>query len=84
MLWDFQEVRRKPKAMPAPERPEHTSHVWGDGSEKDIDVVLQQDGNQAGPIQAGMRSRGFQGLRLAHQERRIRHFHAVLDEYLER
>ena len=82
MLWDFQEFRRKPKDAPAPERPAHTNHVWGDGSEREIDVVLQQDGNQAGPIQAGMRSRGFQELRLAHQERRIRHFHAVLDEYL--
>jgi len=82
MLWDFQEFRRKPTDAPAPERPAHTHHVWGDGSEEQIDRVLQQDGNQAGPIQAGMRSRGFQELRLAHQERRIRHFHAVLDEYL--
>jgi nitrite reductase/ring-hydroxylating ferredoxin subunit len=84
MLWDFQEFRRKPKDAPAPERPEHTSHVWGDGAEKEIDPVLQQDGNQAAPIQSGMRSRGFRGLHLAHQERRIRHFHAVLDEYLAR
>ena len=84
MLWDFQEFRRKPKSLATPERPEHTSHVWGDGSERDIHQVLQQDGEQAGPIQAGMRSRGFKGLHLAHQERRIRHFHAVLDEYLDR
>jgi ring hydroxylating enzyme alpha subunit len=33
-------------------------------------------------VQAGMRSRGYDGLYLAHQERRIRHFHRVLDEYL--
>jgi hypothetical protein len=31
-----------------------------------------------------MRSAGFKGLYLAHQERRIRWFHRVLDNYLAR
>ena len=33
---------------------------------------------------ADMRSGGFKGLYLAHQERRIRYFHQVLNDYLAR
>ncbi|MBK7948163.1 MAG: hypothetical protein IPK00_05380 [Deltaproteobacteria bacterium] len=45
-------------------------------------LALLQDGNQAAPQQRGLASRGFRGLLLAHQERRIRHFHAVLERYV--
>jgi hypothetical protein len=44
---------------------------------------LQQDAAASPPVQAGMRSSGFTGLYLAHQERRIRHFHRVLQDYVE-
>ena len=43
---------------------------------------LRQDGAAAPPLQRGLHSKGFKGLLLAHQERRIRHFHETLDEYL--
>jgi hypothetical protein len=56
--------------------------VFGDGNEQKLHLALQQDAAAAPPVQAGMRSAGFRGLELAHQERRIRHFHRTLDEYL--
>jgi hypothetical protein len=55
---------------------------WGEGHEKKLHLALFQDGEAAPPQQRGLGSRGFRGLLLAHQERRIRHFHAVLEEYL--
>ena len=33
-------------------------------------------------VQQGMRSRGYRGLHLGSQERRIRHFHRTLEEYV--
>jgi len=83
MYWDFQEYRRIPGNGPRPPRPEHIDALWGDGNEQKLHLALRQDGDAAPPLQRGMRSRGFQGLHLAHQERRIRHFHATLDRYLD-
>jgi hypothetical protein len=83
MFWDFHEYRRKPRNEPAPPRPEHREAVWGDGVEQDLHLALRQDGNAMPPVQRGMHSRGFSGLWLAHQERRIRHWHGILDDYLE-
>lgn len=82
MYWDFQEYRRVAPDAPRPSRPEHVEAVWGDGREKQMHLALLQDGNQAAPQQRGLASRGFRGLHLAHQERRIRHFHSVLGEYV--
>ena len=82
MFWDFQEYQRVSQASERPPRPEHVHAKWGDGRESELHLALRQDGDAAGPLQQGMRSRGFQGLILAHQERRIRHFHANLDHYL--
>jgi phenylpropionate dioxygenase-like ring-hydroxylating dioxygenase large terminal subunit len=84
MYWDFHEYRRVPAGQPVPERPEHLHAVWGDGTEQKLHLALQQDGWAAPPLQRGIRSQGYQGLWLAHQERRIRHFHHVLDGYLAR
>ncbi len=83
MYWDYQEYLRKPREQEAPPRPQHRHSVWGDGVEKELHLALRQDGNAAAPIQRGMRSRGFHGLQLAHQERRILHWHSVLDDCLE-
>jgi phenylpropionate dioxygenase-like ring-hydroxylating dioxygenase large terminal subunit len=83
MYWDFQEYRRVAPGAPARPRPEHVQARWGDGHEARLHLALQQDGWAAPPQQHGLHSRGFQGLHLAHQERRIRHFHHVLDGYLE-
>jgi hypothetical protein len=46
--------------------------------------IMQQDYGMFGRQQRGMRSRGFSGLRLMTQERRIRKVHEVIDSYLER
>lgn len=78
MYWDFQEYRRIAPGGERPPRPEHVDAIWGDGHEQKIHLALLQDGNAAPPQQRGLASRGFRGLHLARQERRIRHFHAVL------
>lgn len=80
MYWDFQEWRRIAPGVERPPRPAHVAAVWGDGNEQKLHLALLQDGNQAAPQQRGLASRGFRGLLLAHQERRIRHFHAVLSQ----
>lgn len=46
----------------------------GPGIDEDASVFVSQ--------QLGLRSRGFGGVYLAHQERRIQYYHQVLDEYL--
>ena len=83
MYWDFQNYQRIPRNGERPPRPEHIDAVWGDGNEEKLHLALRQDGNAAPPLQRGMRSRGFKGLHLSHQERRIRHFHETLDTYLD-
>jgi len=45
--------------------------------------LLDEDLYNLPRIQAGMRSRAFQGLQLGTQEVRIRHFHKTLMNYLE-
>lgn len=82
MYWDFQEFRRIAPDGERPPRPAHVDAVWGDGHEQEIHLALLQDGNAAPPQQRGLASRGFRGLHLARQERRIRHFHAVLGRML--
>ena len=82
MFWDFQEYRRIAPGGERPPRPPHVEAKWGDGHEKKIHLALFQDGNAAPPQQRGLGSRGFRGLHLAHQERRIRHFHAILSGYV--
>lgn len=83
MYWDFQNYARKPRDAEAPARPPHRQAVWGDGVEQELHLALRQDGNIVVPVQRGMQSRGFKGLWLAHQERRIRNHHRILDDYLE-
>ena len=82
MYWDFQEYQRVPRGADPPPRRPHRHSVWGDGQEKELHRALQQDGWAAPPIQKGLHSQGYKGLYLAHQERRIRHFHRILDGYL--
>jgi len=85
MLWDFQQFVRVRPGQSAPPRPPHLNYVIGDGHEARFPhIALAQDEAQAEELQRGMRSAGFRGLYLAHQERRIRYFHRVLDGYLAR
>jgi phenylpropionate dioxygenase-like ring-hydroxylating dioxygenase large terminal subunit len=83
MLWDFQQFVRVRPGQSAPPRPAHCNYVIGDGHEAHFPhIALAQDEAQAEELQRGMRSAGFKGLYLAHQERRLRYFHRVLDDYL--
>lgn len=82
MIWDFQDYHRVAPDGNRPPRPTHVDAVWGDGREQKLHLALRQDGDAAPPQQRGLASRGFRGLRLAHQERRIRHFHSVLERYV--
>lgn len=82
MFWEYQCYVRLPEGVDPPPRPERIDCVFGDGNEQKLHLALQQDAAASPPVQAGMRSAGFRGLELAHQERRIRHFHRTLDEYL--
>lgn len=79
MLFDFQDYLRWPASLGPRERPPHRTNVDGGTS---LGVVLDQDLHNLPRVQAGMRSRAFTGLLLNSQERRIRHFHRTLDEYV--
>ncbi|MDA0339754.1 MAG: hypothetical protein O2910_07965, partial [Proteobacteria bacterium] len=47
-----------------------------------ISKVLEQDGSNLGAVQRGLSSDGFRGMELCDQELRVRHFHKVLEEYV--
>jgi phenylpropionate dioxygenase-like ring-hydroxylating dioxygenase large terminal subunit len=79
MLFDFQDYLRWPASLGPRERPPHRTDAEGGTS---LGVVLDQDLYNLPRVQAGMRSRAFEGLLLSAQERRVRHFHRVLDDYL--
>ena len=79
MLFDFQDYMRWPASLGPRERPAHRRDVQGGTS---LGIVLDQDLYNLPRVQAGMRSRGFEGLLLNRQERRIRHFHRVLESYV--
>jgi phenylpropionate dioxygenase-like ring-hydroxylating dioxygenase large terminal subunit len=80
MLFDFQDYMRWPASLGPRERPAHRGDVQGGTS---LGIVLDQDLYNLPRVQAGMRSRAFEGLLLNTQERRIRHFHRTLDTYLD-
>lgn len=72
---------------PRPDRdwhlPEHRS--FPDWHERDWGVITTQDYENMSRVQAGMKSRGFRGLRLnPRQESNLLHMHRVIDEYLDR
>jgi hypothetical protein len=54
------------------------------GVSPDLGQVLDQDAYNLPGVQKGMQSDGFPGLWLGSQELRIRHFHQVLQSYIER
>jgi len=72
---------------PRPDRewrmPEH--RTYADWREKDWGLITNQDYANMARVQCGMKSRGFQGLRLnPRQESNLVHMHQVIDEYLDR
>jgi phenylpropionate dioxygenase-like ring-hydroxylating dioxygenase large terminal subunit len=83
MDFDVWNLLRAPAAEIA--RPEHVRARASDYSLAKAfpgGDVLDEDMANLPNVQAGMRSAGFQGLFLSHQELRIRHFHRTLEGYL--
>lgn len=80
MYYDIQNYTRIPEGATPPERPEWRQYKHGEIS---LGLTLDQDADNLPYMQNGMRSRGFQGLTLGRQERRLRHFHKVLMDYID-
>jgi hypothetical protein len=79
MYYDVTIMRRlkRGEARPAPADHERMKH-----GERSLGLVLDQDSVNLPHIQKGMRSAAFRGLWISRQERRIRHMHATLMDYL--
>ena len=61
--------------------PEHRS--FADWHDRDWGLITTQDYANMEHVQAGMKSRGFRGLRLnPRQESNVLHMHRVIDSYL--
>jgi phenylpropionate dioxygenase-like ring-hydroxylating dioxygenase large terminal subunit len=80
MLYDIWMFEMLPEGAEPPARPRHQHFRHG---EKSIGQVLDQDAMNLPTVQKGMHSSAFKGLWLGDQELRIRHFHKVLDDYIE-
>ena len=76
-LWMF-ELVPEGEEWPARVRHQHFNH-----GDKSLGQVLDQDAFNLPTVQKGMQSSAFKGLWLSDQELRIRHFHKVLDQYIE-
>ena len=79
MYYDLQNYVRIPEGAEPPPRPPHTQHTHGDIS---LGLVLDQDSYNLPRVQKGMNSRAFKGLLINYRERRIRHMHKTLDDYI--
>jgi phenylpropionate dioxygenase-like ring-hydroxylating dioxygenase large terminal subunit len=83
MYFDFFNLLNTP-SQDVP-RPQHEFHRVADGfrmTNVPGGEILDEDMYNLPRIQAGMRSRAFEGLQLGSQEVRIRHFHQTLMRYL--
>ena len=58
----------------------HEHIVYGD---KTLGTTADQDLSIASLQQKGLSSKGYQGCYLAHQERRVQHFHEALNDYMD-
>ena len=80
MFFDMQTYVRIPPGVDHPPRPIHAQYKHGEVS---IGLVMDQDSYNLPRVQKGMNSRAYKGLLINYRERRIRHMHKVLDNYLE-
>ncbi|HCV00363.1 MAG TPA: (2Fe-2S)-binding protein [Dehalococcoidia bacterium] len=80
MYYDLQSYVRIPEGSDPPPRPIHTTHKHGEIS---LGLGLDQDSYNLPRVQKGMNSRSFKGLLINYRERRIRHMHKVIDDYLD-
>ncbi len=79
MLYDIWILDLVPDGAPWPERPRHVRFKHGDRS---IGQVLDQDAFNLPTVQKVMNSDAFKGLWIGDQELRIRHFHKVIDDFI--
>jgi phenylpropionate dioxygenase-like ring-hydroxylating dioxygenase large terminal subunit len=59
---------------------EHHHSVYGDG--QSVGYVADQDLSIGTTQQQGLKSRGFKGCILSHQEKRVQRFHELLDDHV--
>lgn len=81
-----------PPGMDAPERPQHQVHRYDDGIDyvkvlegtfdPAYSKVVGEDASNMPTLQAGCRSDSFEGSILGDQEIRLRHFHQILDGFI--
>ena len=78
-LWDYQTFVRLPEGTPVPPRPQTVR-----GGARDVEVfeALAQDMAQAQIVQESYHSKGFSGILLNSEERRVRAMHYALEQYL--
>lgn len=91
-FYDFFILVRNPPGTPLPEY-EHRLHEHGDAPiyaeafEGTFDPilanVLQQDGSNMETMQRGVKSDSFKGMILCDQEIRLRHFHQLIDSFID-
>jgi phenylpropionate dioxygenase-like ring-hydroxylating dioxygenase large terminal subunit len=79
MYYDVQILRRLKKDEARPPLPDHEQVRHGDRS---LGLVLDQDSVNLPHIQKGMHSSAYEGLWISNQERRIRHMHSTLMDYI--
>lgn len=79
MYFDVQFYTLVPEGAKPPPRPRHEEYKHGEIS---LGLVLDQDAYNLPRVQKGMNSRGYAGLWINYRERRIRHMHKTLDDYL--
>ena len=79
MYYDVQMFMTIPKGKPVPPLPdyEHVNH-----GERSLGLVLDQDSVNLPHVQKGMNSDAYKGLWISSQERRIRHMHKTLMDYI--
>jgi phenylpropionate dioxygenase-like ring-hydroxylating dioxygenase large terminal subunit len=78
-LWDYQTYVRLPEGTPIPPRPQT---VRGTAHDVEVFEALGQDMAQAQIVQESYHSKGFSGILLNSEERRVRAMHYALEQYL--
>ena len=79
MYFDVQMFMAIPEGGARPPLPDHEQHKHG---ERSLGLVLDQDSVNLPHVQKGMASEAFNGLWISSQERRIRHMHKTLMDYI--
>ncbi|MFT4520593.1 MAG: phenylpropionate dioxygenase-like ring-hydroxylating dioxygenase large terminal subunit [Halioglobus sp.] len=79
--------------FPEGQAPEGVEHVFFDHKIQYVELldpalevasyILQQDADNVPEVQQGVQSEGYKGMYLGDQEIRVRHFHNIIDRYLE-